>query len=83
MTRRSFVKAAAVAGALTAVSAAPERAFEKKSKAWASEPTERKMFVSTCHGCIQACPCRVYTEDGVVTKTGAIPWPRSPRAACA
>ena len=68
MTRRSFVKAAAVAGALTAVSAAPERAFEKKSKAWASEPTERKMFVSTCHGCIQACPCRVYTEDGVVTK---------------
>jgi anaerobic selenocysteine-containing dehydrogenase len=25
-------------------------------------------YNSTCHGCIQACPCKVYLEDGVVVK---------------
>jgi anaerobic selenocysteine-containing dehydrogenase len=68
LTRRSFVKAATVAGAAVALSTQLSGSFEETSKAWADSPSERKFYVTTCHGCIQACPCKVYLENDVVVK---------------
>jgi anaerobic selenocysteine-containing dehydrogenase len=34
----------------------------------AATTTGKAMYGSVCHGCIQACPCKVYLEDGVVVK---------------
>jgi len=68
MTRRSFLKATTVAGASLALTTGFASSFQQADKVWAESGTERKMFVSSCHGCITTCPCRVYVEDGVVTK---------------
>ncbi|MCL1890730.1 MAG: molybdopterin-dependent oxidoreductase [Coriobacteriia bacterium] len=69
MTRRSFVKAATVAGAAAALSTKVAGSLVETDQAWALENTdELKMYVSTCHGCIQACPCRVYVRNNTVVK---------------
>ncbi|MDR3136330.1 MAG: molybdopterin-dependent oxidoreductase [Coriobacteriales bacterium] len=68
LTRRSFVKAMAAVGAATAVSTSYSSALSTTDKAWAATDSERTMYVSCCHGCIQVCPCKVYVENGVVVK---------------
>ncbi|MCL1847658.1 MAG: molybdopterin-dependent oxidoreductase [Coriobacteriia bacterium] len=68
LTRRSFVKTATLAGAAVALGTQVSGVLGKADKAWADEASETKMYVSTCHGCIQVCPCRVYVKEGVVVK---------------
>ncbi|MDR1185075.1 MAG: molybdopterin-dependent oxidoreductase, partial [Coriobacteriales bacterium] len=68
LTRRSFIKTATLAGAAVALSTRLSASLKSADKAWADEASETKMYVSTCHGCIQVCPCRVYVRDGVVVK---------------
>ena len=74
MTRRSFVKAAAVAGAAVALSTRLSGSLAETDRAFADETSERKRYVAICHGCIQACPCRVYVQDGVVVKLEGHPY---------
>lgn len=69
LTRRSLVKSAVAIGAAAALGgSAISRMLTDADKAWADSPTERTMVKSLCHGCIAACPCRVYLENGVVVK---------------
>jgi anaerobic selenocysteine-containing dehydrogenase len=69
LTRRSFVKAATVAGAALALSTRSTGSLEETDRAWAAEgDAGQTMYVSVCHGCIQACPCKVYVRNGVVEK---------------
>lgn len=68
VTRRSFMKMSALAGAATAMGVSMSGSFTETDKAYAESPVERKLWHSTCHGCIHDCPVRVYTEDGVVVK---------------
>jgi anaerobic selenocysteine-containing dehydrogenase len=68
MNRRSFLKATALAGAAVALSTKLPGGLAETDQAWAASAGERQMYVSTCHGCIQACPCRVYLENNVVVK---------------
>ena len=64
-TRRTFLKVAAVAGAAVAISAPSVGSLVETDKAYAVSPTVTKKVKTTCHGCIQACPCIVTLEDGV------------------
>lgn len=67
ISRRGFVKAAAVAGA--ALATAPSvQLLEETDKAYAAKSVERVMHKTACHGCTNCCPVRAYTEDGVVVK---------------
>ncbi|MCI8305578.1 MAG: molybdopterin-dependent oxidoreductase, partial [Enterorhabdus sp.] len=76
LTRRSFVKVSALAGAAAAVGAsmagcmqdaAPEEGLAGTGDAVSS--TEGLTRVRTsCHGCIQMCPAIAYMKDGVVVK---------------
>jgi len=70
LTRRSFVKAAAVAGAAITMSSALAGCFNesKEPEPSGSSSGGRDYYTSICHGCIQACPCKVYLQDGVVVK---------------
>ena len=79
LTRRSFVKAASVAGAAAALSLGYTGKLQKMEQAFADEPNApadggRKTYVTTCRGCIQACPARVYVENGIVTKIEGHPY---------
>ena len=86
VTRRSFVKAAALAGAAAALGTHYGGKLQAVDKAWAAQAQQnsgRKMYVSTCRACIQACPCRVYVENGVVVKIEGHPYaPTSLGAFC-
>ncbi|MCL1799254.1 MAG: molybdopterin-dependent oxidoreductase [Eggerthellaceae bacterium] len=68
MTRRSFMKTTALTGAALALGTQMAGSFKGVDRAWAEEASETQMYVSTCHGCIQVCPCRVYVRDGIVVK---------------
>ncbi len=68
LTRRSFVKAAALTGAAAAIGASMSGSLVETDAAWADEPVESKVLKTSCHGCIQMCPARAYVENGVVTK---------------
>lgn len=68
MTRRSFVKATALAAAATAIGASMSDSLEEADPAYAESAVETKKVKTCCHGCIQLCPCIAYVEDGVVTK---------------
>lgn len=68
LTRRSFIKASTVAGAALALGTQVSGSLTNTDRAWAETPSKREMYVSTCHGCIEPCPCRVYVQDGVVVK---------------
>lgn len=62
LTRRSFIKAASLTGAAAALGTQYGGKLQKTDKAWAADASaagQRKTYVSTCRGCIQACPCRV------------------------
>ena len=68
ITRRTFVETAVLAGAAAALAAGAAGSLCKADKAWADEEPKREIIASTCHGCIQSCPVRVYVEDGVIVK---------------
>ncbi|MDR0500464.1 MAG: molybdopterin-dependent oxidoreductase [Coriobacteriales bacterium] len=71
MTRRTFVKSATVAGAAVALSSALTGCMQQGASSGgtnATSETGRVFYNSVCHGCIQACPCKVYVENGVVIK---------------
>lgn len=68
MTRRSFLKAATVAGAAAAFGVPVSGALVETDAAFAQSASERKMYKTACHGCIQMCPVLAYVEDGVVVK---------------
>ncbi len=83
ISRRTFVKASVLASAAASVTAGSTGSLAKADKAWAETPTRRQMYASTCHGCIQSCPCRVYLEDGVVVKIEGNPYaPTSQGSLC-
>ncbi len=68
MTRRSFVKASALAGAAVAIGASMGDSLVQMEPAFAAAEVERKVMKTSCHGCIQMCPAIAYLENGVVTK---------------
>ncbi len=68
LTRRSFVKASALAGAAMAIGASMTDSLVETDAAYAETPTETQTFYTSCHGCIQMCPAIAYMENGVVTK---------------
>lgn len=67
MSRRTFVKLAAVSAAATAMTSATIGCTQA-STGTQTGGGERVFYNSICHGCINACPCKVYVEDGVVIK---------------
>ena len=68
MTRRSFVKTTALAGAAAAIGVSLSDSLVEVDPAYADEPVETKVVKTSCHGCIQMCPARATVENGVVTK---------------
>jgi anaerobic selenocysteine-containing dehydrogenase len=68
MTRRSFVKAATVAGAAAAIGVSMSGSLVETDQAYATSGSTRTAYRTACHGCIQVCPAIAYVEDGVVVK---------------
>ncbi len=68
LTRRSFIKASALAGAAAAIGASMSGSLVETDAAYADSATETKKVHTSCHGCIQVCPAYAYIENGVVTK---------------
>jgi anaerobic selenocysteine-containing dehydrogenase len=68
MTRRSFVKTAALTGVAATLGVSIAGKLEETDAAYAASSSPRTMYKTVCHGCIQCCPCRAYVEDGVVVK---------------
>ena len=77
LSRRSFVRTAAVAGvagALGALSGCTARSAATSDLAQSGTDTEElaipdyDYYTTSCHGCITTCPMKVYVKDGVVRK---------------
>lgn len=68
MTRRSFAKMGALAGAAAAIGASMSDSLVEVDAAYADAPVETKVVKTSCHGCIQMCPAIAYVEQGVVTR---------------
>lgn len=68
MTRRGFVKAAALTGAVAALGIETSSSLIEAPEAFAASGTQRTAIRTCCHGCIQCCPCIGYLEDGVIVK---------------
>ncbi len=77
LTRRSFVKVSALAGAAAAVGAsmagcmqeaAPEEELAGTGEAGVSSTEGLTKMHTSCHGCIQMCPAIAYLKDGVVVR---------------
>lgn len=72
LTRRSFVKVSALAGAATAIGASMTGCMQDDPKGEASagggSDEELVAMKTSCHGCIQMCPAIAYLKDGVVVK---------------
>ncbi len=68
MTRRSFTKAAALAGIAAASGVTLSDSLIDTDAAFAESAPEVKEYKTMCHGCIQFCAVKVTLEDGVVTK---------------
>ena len=68
VSRRSFVKMAALAGAAAAIGTSMTGSLVETTKAYAEEADEVKVVNTTCHGCIQMCTARAYVQNGVVIK---------------
>ena len=64
LTRRSFVKVSALAGA----AAAPEEELAGTGEAGVSSTEGLTKMRTSCHGCIQMCPAIAYLKDGVVVR---------------
>lgn len=75
LTRRSFIKAASLAGASIALNTSYTGVMQKVAYAEDGDSSsQRKTYTTTCRGCIQACPCRVYVENGIVVKIEGHPY---------
>ncbi len=85
VTRRSFLKAAAVTGAAAAAfspAVTPLKGLVKAEKAIVQEP-EVKVVRSACRACIHNCGVHVYVQDGRVIKIeGDSEYPMSRGALC-
>ena len=68
LTRRSFMKIAALAGAATTIGASLSGSLVETDRAYAESSSETKVIKSVCHSCIASCPCKVYVQDGVAVK---------------
>lgn len=69
ITRRSFMKASALLGAASAIGVGSAGALVETGVAHADDTSSSRTKVRTiCHSCIQACPCIIYLEDGVIVK---------------
>ncbi len=77
LTRRSFVKASALAGAAATIGAsmagcmqesAPEEELAGTGEGGHSSTEGLTKMKTMCHGCIQMCPAIAYLKDGVVVK---------------
>ena len=77
LTRRSFVKVSALAGAAAAVGAsmagcmqeaAPEEELAGTGEVGVSSTEGLTKMRTSCHGCIQMCPAIAYLKDGVVVR---------------
>lgn len=70
VTRRTFVKASALAGCAAAVGASLSGCMteSKGTENKASQKDEVKVLKTSCHGCIQMCPALAYVKNGVVIK---------------
>ena len=77
LTRRSFMRTAAVAGAAAAFGSAlasctPHAASDDDEQQDVVEEglstPNYDFYTTSCHGCITTCPVKVYVEDGVVRK---------------
>ncbi|MDO4290194.1 MAG: molybdopterin-dependent oxidoreductase [Eggerthellaceae bacterium] len=85
LTRRSFVKALAVGGAAAAMSGTLSGCMQsvESSSEGVVSAGNTVYYPSICHGCIAACPVRVYVKDGVVVKIEGHPdAPMSKGAVC-
>ena len=56
VTRRSFVKAAALAGAAVAIGTQMSGSLVEAPAAYADEADDVKKVYTSCHGCIHMCP---------------------------
>lgn len=72
LTRRSFVKASALAGATTAFGASMAGCMQEAPKedggSAGGAQEELVRMKTSCHGCIQMCPAIAYLKDGVVVR---------------
>lgn len=69
LTRRSFVKASALAGAAAAIGASMTGCMQETASTPGSvQSDEYTVMKTSCHGCIQMCPAIAYLKDGVVVK---------------
>ena len=68
MSRRSFVKATALAGAAVAIGASMSDSLVETPASYAAEESKTTKMYTSCHGCIQMCPVVAYVENGVVVK---------------
>lgn len=83
ISRRMLLKASAIAAAAAAVGTGATSSLVEADKAWAESTPKTQVFTSTCHGCIQACPCNITLEDGIAVKLEGNPYaPTSQGAMC-
>lgn len=70
LTRRSFMKVLAIGSTVAAMSASLTGCMEsvEDSGEGVVSAGNTVFYPSICHGCIAACPVRVYVKDGVVVK---------------
>ncbi len=76
LTRRSFVKVSALAGAAAAVGASMTGCMQETAPVEETPSNEQPLsstagltkMRTSCHGCIQMCPAIAYLKDGVVVK---------------
>ncbi len=69
LTRRRFVQASTLVGAAAALGLHTTSTLVQTDEAYAADaPSERIAHKTCCHGCIQCCPCIIYTEDNVIVK---------------
>lgn len=68
LSRRSFVKIAAAAGAAAGLGVSMSGSLKDAGKAFAESGSSIKTVKTMCHGCIQFCAVLATVEDGVVTK---------------
>ena len=73
LTRRTFLKVAAVSGAAAALGLPASDALVEADEAFATSPVERKKVKSSCHGCIQTCPVIVHMDGDLKPLWDMIP----------
>lgn len=71
VSRRTFVEALAAGSAAVALSGSLSGCMQEQTSGTQTGVTTTSgtvYYASMCHGCIAACPVRVYVNDGVVVK---------------